>query len=219
MDRRQLLDDMQWDNEVLFEAPQDTDGTGDADLQATDYGDMEDVDVEEVGDEDLGAEDYTDTDENEEPVDGEEETDTPPEDNMDGADGEDNPEDTGEENPDENPVEEQPDNTDETMKNEYLIGDFIELYSRLDGIIERVNIHKNTKGIRSPLLVQAKDNMLKVRNVLYDYIVDRFNKETYIANLYQFNLLIQAINVNMELLEKGIVPESDIKGKKSKKSR
>lgn len=211
MYRKNKLKDLNWDESILFEAPEDVgDGAGDGELQATDYGEVEDVEIEDVE-----PEDYSNMDEGEgEPT----EDETP-------VEGGDNPEDVGDagdeptdeagaETPDENQEEEQPDNTDENMKNEYLIGDYIELYNRMNGIIERINIHRNTKGVRNPVLIQAKDNMDKVRDLLYDYITTRFNKESYIVNLYQFNLIIQAINVNIELLERGLNYEDGGKKKK-----
>lgn len=215
MYRKNKLKDLNWDESILFEAPEDAaDGAGDSDLQATDYGEVEDVDIEEVG-----PEDYSETGDDEGDPTGEE----PP------ADGEENPDDLGgegeptddsnmdgTETPDENPEDEQTDNADGNMKNEYLIGDFIELYNRMNGIIERINIHRNTKGVRNPVLIQAKDNMDKVRDLLYDYITTRFNKESYIVNLYQFNLIIQAINVNIELLERGLNYDEDDKKKKKR---
>lgn len=213
MYRKNKLKDLNWDETILFEAPEDVaDGAGDSELQATDYGEVEDVDIEEVG-----PEDYSETDEGDGDSTGDE---TP-------VEGDENTEDTGKEgesmegdvpdteSSDENPEEEQTDNADGNMKNEYLIGDFIELYNRMNGIIERINIHRNTKGVKNPVLIQAKDNMDKVRDLLYDYITTRFNNESYIVNLYQFNLIIQAINVNIELLERGLnYDEYDKKKKK-----
>lgn len=213
MYRKNKLKDLNWDETILFEAPEDAaDGVGDSDLQATDYGEVENVDIEEVG-----PEDYSETDEgagdpteDETPVEGDENTEDK------GEEGESMEGDVPDtESPDENPEEEQTDNADGNMKNEYLIGDFIELYNRMNGIIERINIHRNTKGVKNPVLIQAKDNMDKVRDLLYDYITTRFNNESYIVNLYQFNLIIQAINVNIELLERGLnYDEYDKKKKK-----
>lgn len=213
MYRKNKLKDLNWDETILFEAPEDTaDGVGDSDLQATDYGEVENVDIEEVGPEDYSETDEGDGDptEDETPVEGDENTEDK------GEEGESMEGDVPDtESPDENPEEEQTDNADGNMKNEYLIGDFIELYNRMNGIIERINIHRNTKGVKNPVLIQAKDNMDKVRDLLYDYITTRFNNESYIVNLYQFNLIIQAINVNIELLERGLnYDEYDKKKKK-----
>ena len=41
----------------------------------------------------------------------------------------------------------------------------------------------------------------KIKDVVYDYIADKFVHETYISNLYQFNLIIQALNINIQMLE------------------
>lgn len=200
------------DEDILMEAPEDT-GAGDDDLQASDYGDMEEVDIGDS--EDLGAEDYSETAENseEEPTEGEDDLNTEGEDSIGDetpVDGEDATAEDGEVT-DENPETEQPDNNagqkQDYEKNEYLINDFIELYNRLGNMIEKINNDQTVKNMRNPILTQAKHNMDDMYDVLYVYITDRFNKENYITNLYQFNLIMQALNLNLELLEKGVHPE------------
>lgn len=208
-----------WDDaDILMEAPEDA-GTGDDDLQASDYGDIEEVEISDS--EDLSAEDYSDTDENSEED----------ENNIDSSENdlnEENPTDDeapveDDESTDENPETEQNDNdvehNQDYEKNEYLINDFIELYNRLGNMIEKVNNDQTVKNTRNPILTQAKHNMDDIYDVLYVYITDRFNKENYITNLYQFNLIIQALNLNLEILEKGIYPENSKGKSKSKRGK
>lgn len=205
-------------SQILMEA--------DDDLEATDYGEMEDVDMEEATDEELSAEDYSEGEEEtgeetteEEPVEGEEET-------GDDMSGEENPEDIGNEDENvegENINEEQPDNVsdqdsqEDTGKNKFLINDFIELFNRVEEINKKLNGNTKINGTRDPRLVEGRRNMEKIRDVLYDYITTRFEHETYVANLYQFNLIIQAINVNNALIANGY--KNDEKDAKKNKKR
>ena len=197
---------------ILTEAPNNTD----EDLTATDYGDMEDVEIGDTVDEDLTTDDTveeteTDNDDNttdEEHIEGEEETD--PE----------NVDDTTENDSGENINEEQPNNAsddqsqEDNAKNKYLINDYIELYNRLEEIIERLSGSAKLNKVRDPRCVQAKMNMEKMKDVLYDYITTRFEQESYVFNLYQFNLIIQAINVNVDLLSSAFKKPLEKKNKK-----
>lgn len=197
----------------------------DEDLSATDYGEMEEVEMEEVSDEELSAEDYSEDETSEEET-GEEETSTEDEEMSTGDEEMTDDMGTDEENVEgENINEEQPDNVsdqesqEDTGKNKFLINDFIELFNRVEEINEKLNGNVKINGTRDPRLVQGRRNMEKLRDVLYDYITTRFEHETYVANLYQFNLIIQAINVNTALLSNGFKNEEkdNKKAKKRKK--
>lgn len=211
------FNDFDW-NDVIYEAP----GDPDDELSASDYTDASNVEVEPAGEEeDLGAEDYTETDP-EEPV--EDETgDEVPDDSM-----EENPEedDLGGENYDDmsedvSSNDEQIDNeknkdeADVKQKNKYLINDFIELHTRQGEILQKIKTDRKFNAFTNPTIGQVKKNLEKLQQVTYDYIIDKFSKETYVANLYQFNLIIQAMNVNVGMLER--VADSKMKELEKKK--
>ena len=196
------FNDFDW-NDVIYEAP----GDPEDELSASDYTDANNVEVEPAGEEeDLGAEDYTETDP-EEPV--EDETEEMSEEDM-----EENPEEDelGEENDnmseDDSSNDEQIDNeknkdeADVKQKNKYLINDFIELHTRQGEILQKIKTDRKFNAFTNPTIGQVKKNLEKLQQVTYDYIIDKFSKETYIANLYQFNLIIQAMNVNVGMLER-----------------
>lgn len=197
--------------QVLTEAPKDEGG----DLNATDYGEMEDVEVDTATDDDITGEE------------------NPSEETDDLDAGEDNPvgdeeddlDNTGEEpgnDSGENINEEQPNNVsgeesqEDNAKNKYLINDFIELYNRLEEIIEKINNATKINKTRDPRSVQSRINMEQIKDVLYDYITTRFDQESYVFNLYQFNLFIQAINVNVELLSSAFKNPLEKKKKRKK---
>lgn len=223
--------DFTWDD-IILEAPGDED-LGD-DLAATDYADadfdMEEGDPSGEGDMDMGAE--------EEPVEGEDvegEDDVLDEDPLDDGTGEEGAE-GGEGDPlEEDPMddgagettdEEQMDNTESDVvsdvQNIYLVNDFIELYRRIDEIMTQIRTDCKTNIRYNPNMLVVRQNMTKLKEITYDYITNKFTKETYVSNLYQFNLIIQALNVNIDLLSSVLASnkaagEKDKKGGKKKK--
>ena len=185
------FEDLNW-MDIVMEAPEDVDDGGGEELSATDYTDAENLEIDEAtpddemdegGDEelDLGDEDEIGLDED--AVDEDE--------NID----------------DETPEEEQTDNDEESddivsdKQNKYLIHDFIELYKRMDEILSEIRSNGKIKLHINPNFLVVRKNIEKLREVTYDYIIDKFAKESYVSNLYQFNLTIQALNVNVDLLD------------------
>lgn len=185
------FEDLNW-KDIVMEAPEDVDDGGGEELSATDYTDAENLEIDEAtpddemdegGDEelDLGDEDEIGLDED--AVDEDE--------NID----------------DETPEEEQTDNDEESddivsdKQNKFLIHDFIELYKRMDEILSEIRSNGKIKLHINPNFLVVRKNIEKLREVTYDYIIDKFAKESYVSNLYQFNLTIQALNVNVDLLD------------------
>ena len=195
------FDDFSWDD-IILEAPGDDADLGD-DLSATDYSDAEGMDINEAepaadaeadpADEDPLAEDEGDP-ADEDPL---------AEDEGDPAD-EDPLAEDGEGGSDENPEDEQTDNTESDVvsdkQNINLVNDFIELHRRIDEIMNQIRTTCKTNIRYNPNMLVVRKNMEKLKELTYDYIVNKFAKETYVSNLYQFNLIIQALNTNIELL-------------------
>lgn len=118
-------------------------------------------------------------------------------------------------------------NNDNNENNKFLIRDFLELYNRLDEILEKINSSEKFKFSRDVVYNKARLNIEKIRDMLFDYITQRFNKESYVANLYHFNLVIQAININIAMIEKSPImaeinernKEKEAKSKKNEKTK
>lgn len=216
--------DFTWDD-IILEAPGDED-LGD-DLSATDYSDA-DFGMEEgdpSGEEDMGAE--------EEPVEGEDvegEDDVLDEDPLaeDEGTGEEGDEMGGEGDPlDEDPMddgsgdettdEEQMDNTESDVssdiQNIHLVNDFIELYRRIDEIMNQIRTDCKTNIRYNPNMLVVRQNLSKLKEITYDYITNKFTKESYVSNLYQFNLIIQALNTNIDLLSSVLTSNKKAKEK------
>ena len=192
------IDDISWDS-IILEAPNNK-KNNEEELTNDDYEDA-DMNIEEDNmDEESESENTdknTDTDGEENP---EENNDIETDDSSDN-DTESNPDvDT-----DENVEDEQNDSGDEQnvddTQNKYLIRDFIELYNRIDEILNTLIKDKKLNSSINPTYRQIKHNIEKIKDVVYDYIADKFVHETYISNLYQFNLIIQALNINIQMLE------------------
>ena len=56
--------------------------------------------------------------------------------------------------------------------------------------------------VANSLVDNVKANFELLRSYVYSYIVTRFNKNTYVQNLYAFNYFIEAYNLNVEMLRK-----------------
>lgn len=94
------------------------------------------------------------------------------------------------------------DNDQDNENNKFLIKDYLELYNRLEEILEKITSNETFKFSRDVVYNKARINIEKIKDMLFDYITLRFNKESYISNLYHFNMVIQAVNVNVAMIEK-----------------
>lgn len=208
------FNDFNWED-IIYEAPNEPEEADDG-LSATDYSDESNLEVDDVSaEEDLGAEDYTEmeNEEGDEPADEEGGEEMPEdqdpmaegEEGMEGEMGEDGLEGEGEEGMEDDSLDdEQQDNAEndpQSQQNKYLAHDFIELYNRQKEIIDKIRKDNRLNAFTNPTTAQVKRNLEKLSQVTYDYIIDKFSKETYVANLYQFNLIIQAMNLNIQMLE------------------
>ena len=188
------FNDFSWDD-IILEAPIENDET-EEELSATDYTDSDNIEVEEVEEEDIEADDYTNM---EEELDDEDSNDTVNDDL--------NEEDYGDEQLDEGneELDDEQQNNDEndttSIQNKYLVHDFIELFKRQEEILEKIREDNKLNSLFNPTIAQIKRNIDKLKDVTYDYITNKFANESYIANLYQFNLIIQAMNINIQMLD------------------
>ena len=192
------IDDISWDS-IILEAPNNK-KNNEEELTNDDYEDA-DMNIEEDNmDEESESENTdknTDNDDEENP---EENNDIETDDSSDN-DTESNPDvDVDEKVEDEQNDSGDEQNVDDTQ-NKYLIRDFIELYNRIDEILNTLIKDKKLNSSINPTYRQIKHNIEKIKDVVYDYIADKFVHETYISNLYQFNLIIQALNINIQMLE------------------
>lgn len=201
---------------------------GDEDLGPTDYNEDsgDDTTTDDTGDDsDGGGDDDLDTDDGgDDDLDSlESDTDDPTTEPSDDSSG--GTEDV--ENSNDEQMNNDDQNNDNNENNKFLIRDFLELYNRLDEILEKINSSEKFKFSRDVVYNKARLNIEKIRDMLFDYITQRFNKESYVANLYHFNLVIQAININIAMIEKSPTmaeinernKEKEAKSKKNEKTK
>ena len=207
-------DDFTWDD-IVLEAPGDD--LGGDDLAATDYADADGMDIESGEPTEADAGDPADEDPLADEEGGEDPADEDPLADEEGG------EDPADEDPlaegdpaDEDPLAEdgegdetasegeQTDNTENDIstdiQNKNLANDFIELYYRIDEIMNQIRTDCKTNIRYNPNMQTVRRNLTKLKETTYTYITNKFTKESYVTNLYQFNLIIQALNVNIELL-------------------
>lgn len=98
--------------------------------------------------------------------------------------------------------EETPEDDGDKSKNTYLIRDFIELFYTTKNMIEKLNNVSKTTLLKSKVYLQVIENLSDMNNVLYEYITHDFSKKSYVFNLYQFNLFLECIKVNIEIIKK-----------------
>lgn len=192
------IDDISWDS-IILEAPNNK-KNNEEELTNDDYEDA-DMNIEEDNMDEESESENTDKNTNNDDEENPEENNDIETDDSSDNDTESNPDvDT-----DENVEDEQNDSGDEQnvddTQNKYLIRDFIELYNRIDEILNTLIKDKKLNSSINPTYRQIKHNIEKIKDVVYDYIADKFVHETYISNLYQFNLIIQALNINVQMLE------------------
>lgn len=214
-----------YNSDDLGGADEVSDDGGD-DLSPTDYNEDSEDDTSDdtTSDEtDDSADTTTEDDSGDDDLDSlENDTDDPTSDPSDGGEGEDveNSNDEQMNNDDQN-------NDNDNENNKFLIRDYIELYNRLDEILEKINSNEKFKFSRDVVYNKARLNIEKIRDMLFDYITQRFNKESYVSNLYHFNLVIQAININIAMIEKSPTiaeinernKEKEAKSKKNEKTK
>ena len=192
------FDDFNW-KDVVMEAPGDEVAEDDEELSATDYADADNLEIEEGSPEEEPTE-------GEEPVEGEE----PAEDELGEDEGatdytEEDPTAEGEEGTDETTEEEpledeQLDNSQDKYigQNKHLVQDYIELYNRLEEIENILRRESFKLSHRNPKHYKVRANIGKLKELTYDYVINKFEKNSYVENLYQFNMILQAANVNIE---------------------
>ena len=208
-------DDFTWDD-IVLEAPGDE---LDDELSATDYTNTDVEEAEPASDDPLG-EDPADEDPFGEDTDGETTDDDPL--GEDPADEDPLSDDNADGDADTATDEEQTDNAENNdisdKQNINLVNDFIELYNRIDEIMNQIRTDCKTNIRYNPNMQVVRRNLTKLKEVTYDYITNKFSKESYVANLYQFNLIIQALNVNIDLLSSVMASNKQFNEKNAKKT-
>lgn len=96
----------------------------------------------------------------------------------------------------------------DNKKNNVLIEDYIKLYHFTKSILEKLSNFDRGNVMCNSIISQVTKNITLTQVKIYDYIIHGFS-DKYITNLYQYNLFIQGIKINIEMLKK--IKDFDIK--------
>lgn len=92
----------------------------------------------------------------------------------------------------------------ERTKSLALLDDTIFLYYSIRRIIDKLNNVSGSTIESMKAFTNARDNFVNLSDLLYTFITERFNTNTYVKNLYIFNYFIQTYKLNTDILEKTI---------------
>lgn len=175
----------------------DSIGDEDTDTEDTDQTDgAEDADSDTTESEDESGDDETsDTEETEEtePTDYTEEL------------GEIQPEEDSEEQPTEDsPTDDSVNDTNDgdATKQNMLLNDFIELYSRLHNNIDKFDKIKSLDMVTRTVINRVKNNLVTLSEYTFTYTTSLFKKKTYTENLYIYNYIVQLYKICIQMLSK-----------------
>lgn len=120
------------------------------------------------------------------------------------ADGETPTEDTPESAPDDTTDTESDDNGDvtENQNNKVLIGDFVELYHRCRSLLQKIDGIEKNNLVVNQIVIKVSSNLQIIESSLFEYVRTEANKRTYTQNLVRYNLYIEGLRINVEMLEK-----------------
>jgi len=91
---------------------------------------------------------------------------------------------------------------DEADKKGRLVRDFISFYNIIKNTIDKISEVDKTDIITNKITTQVIKNLTSLRRLVYDYIVLKFNTNSYVVNLYQYNCFIEALKINIKMLQK-----------------
>lgn len=186
----------------------------DEDLEPTDYTEEEeefsdeDDTVETEDDGEPSNEDDTIPDEDEPTDYTEDETgsdDTTGDEDTDGEDGTDYTSDDGGESDmgsEEEMSEGEEGPSSEDRKNKGLLDDLIKLKGIVHNFIDKLSSVNMDNTNKVKFVGQINSNLTQLSEQIHNYIVYRFQHESYIRNLYFYNHSVEAVNVNINMLKK-----------------
>ena len=92
---------------------------------------------------------------------------------------------------------------DEKDKNIRLLQSYKKLYTDVNSIINKFsssNIYCNK--LESETIINAMDNLIRVRDLLYDLIINKFKSKSYDENLYNYLYIVKIVKFTNEIIKK-----------------
>lgn len=90
--------------------------------------------------------------------------------------------------------------SEEKRKKYHMYKRFLHLYNVIDSFIEKLRSVVSDNSIDNVVTKTVADNLTDVHSALYDYMVIKYKKESYVQILIYFETVISIIRLNFELL-------------------
>lgn len=92
--------------------------------------------------------------------------------------------------------------TSDDRKNKGLLDDLIKLKGIVQNFINKLSSMNLNNVEKVKIVGQISNNLTQLSEQIHNYIVYRFQHETYVRNLYFYNYSVEGVNVNINMLKK-----------------
>lgn len=185
------------EDEVTDYSEEEFDIEADTDEDDTSTEDSDDLGTE--GDRDAGASDDGGSDQD---SDIDDETTDYTDDSTSDTESDDNLQDDSENSEDTSSENEQEDNEEEAGRELKLLTDFSNLYQMIVDSLNKLNNTTTVNLITKQIITQVSKNLSNTKDMLYDYIVLDYKKNTYGQRLQQYAYFLEAVKINVSMLKK-----------------
>ena len=137
-------------------------------------------------------------------------SDMPADGQEDGLDADPDLNDTGEDDdPDSGAIQDSSDNgedpksiseLDKKLNKNMLRRSYIELYKTIDGFIDKIDSSDKDSILATSTCTQVKNNLISLKSLILEYIMQYFDKTDDDINLYNYNYFLQIRNINLEMI-------------------
>lgn len=117
-------------------------------------------------------------------------------------DGQDSQESDAEEQPQETEQEQSPEETVENKKKAELLDSVIDLYYNIQSTCSKLDAITHVNVLSNKVNIQVKQNLTTLQELVYKFIVNEFNSNTYVKNLYIYNYVMESYKINIEMLKR-----------------
>ena len=92
--------------------------------------------------------------------------------------------------------------TSDERKNNSLLDDVIKLKGIVQNFINTLSAMNMDNVEKVRFIGQISNNLTQLSEQIHNYIIYRFQHETYVRNLYFYNYSVEAVNININMLKK-----------------
>lgn len=89
---------------------------------------------------------------------------------------------------------------DKKLNKNMLRRSYIELYKTIDGFIDKIDSSDKESILATSTYTQVKLNLISLKDLVMEYIMQYFDKSDDDINLYNYNYFLQILRVNLEMI-------------------